>query len=482
MKQTMSADKQIRVRFAPSPTGSLHIGGIRTFLFNWAFARKNKGKMILRIEDTDRERLVPGAAEEIVKMIKTYGLDYDEGPDIGGPYAPYVQSQRLEIYKKYAEELVKKGFAYYCFCSPRRLEEVRSQARVKGQVPKYDRFCLGLDKKEIAQKINAGEKYVIRLKVPEGKVLKFQDLVMGEVSFNTKDIDDQILLKSDGYPTYHLAVCVDDGLMKISHILRGAEWLPSVPKHLLLFEALGFSIPKMGHLPLILDPGGGKLSKRKGAVAAKEFLAEGYLPEAVLNFLMLLGWAPENNQEIFSKEEFIQSFAIEKINKASPVFDRKKLDWFNGVYIRKTQNSKLKTQICQFFGGKYSEEIIEKIIPLIKDRMVKLTDFEPLANPILTRPNLSDLSNLNSLKKEHLQKAIEVLSGISDWNLKNINEKLTTLINKSDWETGDFYMSLRIAICGSKITPPINETMGILGKEETLSRLKKSLSFAHVGT
>jgi len=472
--------KEIRVRFAPSPTGSLHIGGIRTFLFNWAFARKNKGKMILRIEDTDRERFVPGATEEIIQMIKAYGLDYDEGPDIGGPYGPYIQSQRLEIYKKYAEELVKKGYAYYCFCSPQRLEEVRKKAVEKGEVPKYDRFCLNLDKNEVSKRINTGEKFVIRLKVPSGRILKFEDLVMGEVSFHTKDIDDQILLKSDGYPTYHLACCVDDGLMGISHVLRGAEWLSSVPKHLLLFEALGFSVPRMGHLPLILDPGGGKLSKRKGAVAAKEFLAEGYLPEAVLNFLMLLGWAPQNNQEIFSPEEFIKSFAIEKINKASPVFDRKKLDWFNGVYIRKTQNSKLKSQICQLFGGKYSEEMIERIIPLIKERMVKLTDFETLASPILTRPNLSDLSNLGLLKKEHLKKAVEVLSEISDWNLKNINEKLTTLINQSGWKTGDFYMSLRIAICGSKITPPINETMEILGKEETLFRLKKSLTFFDV--
>lgn len=473
--------EEVRLRFAPSPTGSLHIGGIRTFLFNWAFARKNKGKMILRIEDTDRDRFVVGATEEIIQMIKDYGLDYDEGPDIGGPYGPYIQSQRLEIYQKYAQKLISRGIAYYCFCSQSRLEEVRKKMKEKGLIPKYDRHCLNLSKEEVIKKINSGEKYVIRLRVPDNEILRFNDLVMGEISFNTNDIDDQVLIKSDGYPTYHLAVCVDDGLMKISHILRGAEWISSTPKHILIFKALDFEVPKIGHLPVILDPEGGKLSKRKGAVAAKEFLAKGYLPEAVLNFLMLLGWAPDTDKEIFSLEEFVKEFSLEKINKSSPVFNSEKLDWFNGIYIRKTQISKLKDRIYHLYQKKYPKDFIEKTIPLIKDRMVKLTDFEFLVSPIIA-PNFSNLSNLanaGDFKKEHIQKALEALSKIEHWNLRNINESLTALIEKSGFKTGDFYMSLRIAICGCKITPPINETLEILGKKETIFRLKTSLNLFH---
>jgi len=478
--------REVRTRFAPSPTGFLHIGSLRTALYEYAFAKNRKGKFILRIEDTDRNRFVPGATEKLISILRLFGLNWDEGPEIGGPYTPYIQSERVKtgIYKKYAELLIKQGNAYYCFCPPQSKEEIK-ESHAKKELILRDK-CRDLTPGEVESHLKRGEKPAIRLKVPDNEKINYYDFIIKkEISWNTKDVDEVMLLKSDGFPTYQLAVVVDDVAMEISHIIRALEWLPSTPVHLLLFKYLGFKIPEIGHVTDILDPAGGKLSKRKGAVSCEEFLAEGYLPEAILNFIMLLGWAPKDNRELFTLEEFVHNFEKGDLQIANPIFNRVKLDWFNGVYIRKTENAHsegilrkepLKSQICQFFKGKYSEEQVEKILPLVKDRMVKLADFETLAGPIFKTCTTIDPTCLSSIKKEHLEGAIRVLSELNDWQLETINERLTTLIKENGWKTGDFYMSLRIAVCGCKVTPPINESLVILGKDKTLAQLKQALT------
>jgi len=310
----------VRTRFAPSPTGHLHIGGLRTALYNFLFARHHKGIFIIRIEDTDQTREVAGAREEILDILKQVGLNYDEGPDVGGKYGPYVQSERLELYRKHAEELAKNGAAYWCTCSAERLEKMREEQQKRGDVPKYDGACRD------ALRPGSGQNAVVRLRVPEGRTITFVDAIRGEVSFQSADVDDQVLLKSDGFPTYHLANIVDDHLMKITHVIRGEEWLPSTPKHVLLYEAFGWEAPTFAHLPLILNEGGGKLSKRSGHAAAMDYVKEGYLPEALLNFLALLGWNPRGDEEIYSLDELIASFDITKVNKGGAVFSMEKLD------------------------------------------------------------------------------------------------------------------------------------------------------------
>jgi glutamyl-tRNA synthetase len=328
---------KIRTRLAPSPTGEIHVGSMRTLLYDYALAKQSGGELVLRIEDTDQERYVEGAVERMLKVIKDYGLSWDEGPEVGGPDEPYFQSQRLDIYKKYALELVEKGSAYYCFCSEERLEKLREEQRAqKSPVTKYDRYCLTLTKEEIEKNLKDGVPYVIRLKVPNDREIEVEDLVLGKLKFPSNDIDDQVLMKSDGFPTYHLGVVVDDHLMKITHILRGREWLPSTPKHVLLFEAFGWTPPKFVHLPLLREVDSTKkLSKRTGSVGALDFLQEGYLPEALLNFMMFLGWNPGTEKEIYSLDEFVKDFSIEKIQTSEmAAFDRQKLLWINGMYIR----------------------------------------------------------------------------------------------------------------------------------------------------
>ncbi|MEK7481206.1 MAG: glutamate--tRNA ligase, partial [Patescibacteria group bacterium] len=306
----------VRTRFAPSPTGHLHIGGLRTALYNFLFARRHKGQFIVRIEDTDRARLVPGALEEILDILKRAGLMYDEGPDVGGKYGPYVQSERLEIYRKYAKELAEKGAAYWCVCSAERLEKMREEQKKRGETPKYDGHCR--DKK------CAPDNAVLRLRVPADETITFSDVIRGDVSFASNDVDDQVLLKSDGFPTYHLANIVDDHLMKITHVIRGEEWLSSTPKHILLYEAFGWKQPAFAHLPLILSGEGGKLSKRSGHAAAMEYFEQGYLSEALVNFLALLGWNPSGAREVYALDELIKTFDLSKVNKGGAVFSMDK--------------------------------------------------------------------------------------------------------------------------------------------------------------
>ncbi len=455
---------EIRTRFAPSPTGFLHIGSLRTALYSYAFAKSQGGKFILRIEDTDKKRFVPGSVEKIYEVLKKFGLEWDEGP--------FVQSERTKerIYQQYAEKLISNRNAYYCFCPPKEKDEIEEEHEQK-KIEMRD-SCRNMPLEEAKKRLASGEKPAIRLKVPENEKISFFDFVLKkEISWESKFVDDVMLLKSDGFPTYHLAAPVDDALMKISHIIRGRDWLPSTPVHILLFKYLGFELPQIGHLTDILDPEGGKLSKRKGTVACEEFLADGYLPEAILNFIMLVGWAPKDNREVFTLGEFVENFQKGSLQTANPGFNRKKLDWFNGEYIRKTQNEKLKTLIFEFFGKKYAEDLIEKTLPLVKDRINKLLDYKTLAGFLFEKPKV-DVSLFGNLAyREHLKSAAEALSQVDPWTNENIQKKLTDLINEKGWKTGDFFMSFRIALSGSKFTPPITACAEILGKEETLLRL-----------
>ncbi len=463
---------RIRTRMAPSPTGEYHVGHMRTLLYNWALARQGGGQFIIRIEDTDQERKVPGAVEAILSVIRDYGFTWDEGPEVGGPYGPYVQSERLEIYRKYARELVDKGAAYYCFCSKERLAKLREEQQAEGKLSRYDGECREIPLGEAKMRVEKGEEYVVRLKVPSGEKIEFEDLVMGKIVVESDEVDDQVLLKADGFPTYHLGVVVDDHLMEVSHVLRGSEWISSTPKHILLYEAFGWQPPTFGHLPVLLDPGGGKMSKRKGSVSAKSFLEEGYLPEAIINFLALLGWTHPEEEEIFSREEFVERFEAKKIHKVNPVFDRKKLDWMNGVYIRSLDDEKLVRRLEKFKPEGMEMGTVRQVIPLVKDRIVKLSDFAGLTAFLVKRPKIG-AEMFEEGKEEHLRAAEEILSG-AEWNGAVIDELLQEKVAKEGWKAGKFFMNLRVAICGSRMTPPLTGVMLVLGREETMVRIQEA--------
>ena len=339
----------VRVRFAPSPTGYVHIGSLRTALYNYLFAKQHGGQYLLRIEDTDQTRYVEGAIENMIRVLKWAGIEHDEGAMLTndgklvqrGDYGPYIQSERLEIYQKYIKQLIEKGHAYYCFCSKERLEDLREEQKAKGLTPKYDGKCRQYSLEEAQKRIEAGEDYVVRLKLPENQDILFEDLIRGTVVVNTNDLDDQVLMKADGYPTYHFAVVVDDHLMGITHVIRGEEWVISTPKHVYLYQAFGWPVPKFVHLPNILNKDKKKLSKRQGDVAVEDFRKKGYLPEGLVNYLALVGWSPEDNQEIFQMEELIQKFSLDRVSKSGGIFDIDKLNWINAHHIKEASPERL---------------------------------------------------------------------------------------------------------------------------------------------
>lgn len=462
--------KEIRVRMAPSPTGEYHIGHIRTIIYNLAFARKNNGKFIIRIEDTDRGRYVEGAVDRILDVIKDYGLTWDEGPRVGGEYGPYIQSERLDLYKKYALELVEKKVAYYCFCTSERLEKMREEQRAKGIVAaKYDKLCLKLSLEEVKKNLSENKPYVIRLNVPSNKDVTFHDVVFGTITVNTNDIDDQVLLKSDGFPTYHLAVVIDDYLMKITHVMRGNDWIPSTPKHILLYEAFGWEPPTYIHLPNLKELGASKkLSKRYGPVSAREFLDEGYLPEALDNFLMLLGWNPGTDKEIYSLEEFVHDFDIHKIHKTDLVaFDRQKLIWMNGYYIQNMHSDELEKRLRAYYKDDAEVlEVLDKstkgdVLQLAKSRMKTLKDFRNLVIP--EKVDLSD-------EEKRIGKLFgEKLESLSDWNKDTILEVVRDIIKTEKIKGSMLYKILT----GREQGLPLPESLELLGKEKTLEKLEK---------
>ena len=460
---------KVRTRIAPSPTGEdIHIGNLYTALINYAVAKKNNGQFIVRIEDTDRQRYREGAEGQILASLKAFGLIYDEGPDIGGPYVPYRQSERLPIYKNYAEELIEKGAAYYCFCTKKRLEELREQQIKEKKTPRYDKYCL-LQVKNAKERIEKGELYVIRLNVLANKKLWFKDLVREQITIDSNEIDDQVLLKSDGYPTYHLGVVVDDHLMEISHIIRAEEWISSTPKHVLLYESFGWDLPVFAHVPILRNPDKSKLSKRKNPVWASWYLKEGFLPEAVLNYLALLGWSHPEEKEIFSLDEFIRLFKLEDLNTVGPVFDIEKLKWMNGEYIRNLSGADLAERLKEFYKDDevavtlLNDEFMGSLmVSLAQTRMKTLKDFKDLIISLIVEAR-------NENEKNIARSLSEKLSSIpdEDWNKEQILAVFKGVMNE---------FSIRMPILyyiftGKEKGLPLPETLEGLRKKKTLERL-----------
>jgi len=484
---------QVRTRFAPSPTGYLHIGGLRTALYAYLFAKQNRGKFFLRIEDTDQTREVIGAVDNLIKALKWANIVPDEGI-IGqeggkvaekGNFGPYTQSQRLPIYRRHADELVKNGHAYYCFCAPERLEKLRHDQEAAKQPTKYDGWCRSLTAEQIASKIKAGEKYVIRMKSPDNRVIEFTDLVRGQVKIHSKEIDDQVLIKADGFPTYHLAHVVDDHLMKTTHVIRGEEWLPSTPKHLVLFEYFGWTPPQYAHLSLILNPDKSKLSKRQGDVAVEDYRDKGYLPEALINYVALLGWNPGTEQEIFSLQELIKEFDVKKIHKAGAVFDIKKLDWMNSEYIKKLPLNKF-AELTKPYLEKNVDPIpadlaLEKIMRLEQERISKLSEAGEGIG-FLFQEKLAYDANLLVWKKSDAagaKKALELIKNelekYTDWNKENLEKSLIQFIKNQNLTNGEALWPLRVALTGLEKSPTPFEVAEILGQEKTRSRLQQAI-------
>ncbi|MDH5533310.1 MAG: glutamate--tRNA ligase [Candidatus Pacebacteria bacterium] len=473
----------VRTRMAPSPTGELHVGSFSIILKNYAFAKKHGGQFVLRVEDTDKVREVEGAGERLLNTIKAYGLSWDEGPDVGGPHAPYTQSERLDLYVEKANELVESGHAYHCFCSREKLEAVREKAREEKRPPKYDRHCRNLSKEEVVKKLSENGEFVIRLAVPDNRSIVYTDLIRGDIEVNSDIIDDQVLLKSDGFPTYHLAVVVDDNDMEISHIMRGEEWLSSTPKHILLYEAFGWKPPVFAHIPIYLNPNGkGKMSKRKGDVSAQSFLDKGYLPEALLNFFMILGWTPKDQRDIISLEEYVQEFDPQDISKKSVAFDIDKLNWLNGVYIRKMWDENqvdLVTRLEKFTPTDFPQAKLDQILPLIYERLEKLSDIEELSDFFYRDIKVDRSLLLKKADKELVSKQLdELYAGLNEieWTTSEIEKVVRSIQEEHDYKKNQFFMMVRIAVTGKKATPPLFETIEVLGKDLTLRRLKLALT------
>lgn len=463
---------KIRTRIAPSPTGFPHIGTIYQVLFDFSFAKKLNGEFILRIEDTDRARYVEGAEEVIYESLSWFGLNPDESPIKPGNLGPYRQSERLEIYRKHVDELINKKYAYYCFCSKERLENMRAIQIEKKIPPMYDRLCRALGEDEINKNLASKMSYVVRMKIPDNRKIKFKDLIIGDVEFESKAIDDQVILKSDGFPTYHLGVVVDDHLMNISHVFRGREWISSTPKHVLLYEYFGWEMPKHAHLPLILNTDGkGKLSKRHGHASVDYYKIGGFLPEAVLNYLSNIVWNHPEGKEIYDLNEFIKLFEMTQITSQGARFDIQKLIWVNQQYIQNLSQVELAEKIINFYPNlfqKLSQEdvhiLLEKLFPLIRDRMQTLADFEILAGHLFSPPqNLVRNEKENEIRIE----LIEELSKISNWQKENILTVLKFVLQKYGIRMPVLYY----IFTGKEKGLPLPESLEILGKDKTLERV-----------
>lgn len=476
----------IRTRMAPSPTGEMHVASMATLLKNYAYAKKNHGQFILRIEDTDKVREVENGVAQIQSIIKQFGLDWDEGPGKDGQYGPYIQSERLKIYQEKAHELVKRGQAYYCFCSKERLEKVRQEQQALHQPPRYDQYCRHLTEAEVQERLAAGESYVIRLKVPDNQDISFIDLLRGKITFNSSQVDDQVLLKSDDYPTYHLAVVVDDHLMNISHVMRGEEWISSTPKHVLLYHAFAWPLPIFAHFPLFLNPDGkGKMSKRKGTVSAQSFLDRGYLKEALLNFLMILGWSPEDQREILTLKEYIQEFEPSDLSMNSVVFDIQKLNWINGVYVRNLPRAELINRLQQFIPQEFPQEKMEEILDLVYERLVTLADFSQLTDffykdiEYAKQLLLKKVGDNKALVLEQIQLTKNSLGSLADFSGPTLEKIIRELQEKNNWHKGQYFMMLRIAMTGKTATPPLFDTMAVLGRDLVNKRLDLAIKKIH---
>lgn len=537
--------KKIRTRFAPSPTGMLHVGGLRTALYNYLFAKHNNGDFILRVEDTDMKRTIKSSVGNIVKILNLTGLKYDEGVFIDndgkiaqkGDFKPYLQSERLDIYEKYIDGLIKNDYAYFCFCSQERLEKTRKEQQAKKMAPMYDGRCRELSNAEIKSLIKKKTPYVIRLKTPKDGFTEFKDLIYGKIKIANETIDNQVLVKSDGYPTYHFASVIDDHLMEISHVIRGEEWLPSTPKHILLYKAFGWKAPKFAHLPLLLNPDKSKLSKRQGDVAVEDYLNKGYLPEALLNFILLLGWNPKTEEEIFSLDEMIKRFDLSGVNKYGAVFNVEKLDWINGMYIREMELGELtklcvpylidagliekipnakcqmpnKFQISKFkiqnkscnsqfairnsnevsgiryqvssAGEEINFEYLKKVVALEQERMKKLSEIGELVKFVFVDKLKYDRELLVWKKmsfkevKNNLELAYNELKKIAekDFVKDNLEKVLRDLMEQEGIKAGELLWPLRVALTGLRGSPGPFEVGEVLGREKVLGRIREGI-------
>lgn len=480
-------------RFAPSPTGYLHVGGLRTALYAYLLAKKQGGTFVLRIEDTDRERFVADGTQNILNSLSWASVLPDEGVVLAedgevssrGENGPYIQSERLRIYKTHVDQLIASGHAYYCFCTQERLDEVRKQRQQAKLPPGYDGTCAHLSAEDVAARLARGDRSVVRLRMPEAGSVSFEDLIRGTVTFNYSDVDDQIILKSDGFPTYHLAVVVDDYHMKVTHVIRGEEWISSTPKHLYLYEAFGWNPPAFAHLPLLLNPDKSKLSKRQGDVAVLDYRDAGYLPEALLNFVAFLGWNPGTEQELFTLEELIQSFSLDHIHKAGAVFNRDKLDWFNREYIKKLDSDRFKSLVLEFSGT--HRNVIERnwnsLQETLQERIVKFSDVPELfetdllfvvskphleANLLVWKQSTPEETKINLIRTGEL---LGVLSE-SDWNKESIESTLLPFAEEAG--KGNVLWPLRYALTGQKASPDPFTCAAILGRAETLARIESA--------
>jgi len=476
--------RTVRVRFAPSPTGSLHLGNIRTAIFNWLFARHTGGKFILRIEDTDKERSTPESVNVILESLRWFGLDWDEGPDAGGDFGPYYQMQRLDKYKKHVDILIKKNMVYPCFCTPERLADMRHQMQKQKLPPRYDGKCRNLSKEEIERLTSQGIKHVLRFKVPTTGITEFKDLIHGKICIDNSVLDDFVIVKSNAGPTYNFACVVDDIEMKITHVIRGDDHISNTPKQIAIYKALGINSPEFAHIPLILGPDKAKLSKRHGAASPLEYRDMGYLPHALLNFLTLLGWAPGDNRELISRDELIESFSIEKINDRNAVFDSQKLDWMNGIYIRKMPLEKLVDIALEELKKakliKDTKEVdinkISKIVKLIQERLKKFSEIPQLINYFFDKPVYEEKPVRKFLEKdgvsEMLQELSRVIEEVEPFDIETLESAVREFIEKKGLKPGDVIHPVRVALTGRAASPPIFDVMQVLGKQTCLKRIR----------
>jgi len=491
----MFGKNKVRVRFAPSPTGEMHLGGLRMALNNYLFAKHNNGDFLLRIEDTDQARFVPGSMRNIIETLKWAGMDYDEGPVLNGDvvtdkgdHGPYLQSRRLDIYKKYADELVAKGHAYPCFCDAERLEQMRHEQELRKEPPRYDGRCRNLTAAEVATHRAAGVREVVRLKMPQEGVSKFIDLVRGEIEFENKLIDDQVLMKSDGFPTYHLAVVVDDHLMEITHVIRGEEWISSTPKHLALYSFFGWKPTEYAHMPLILKAGGGKLSKRDLATSAMGYIEEGYSKEALLNFVALLGWHPKGDKEQMTIAEMIENFDLAQVNKAGAIFTTDKLDWLNGLYIRSLTPDQFAKEARPYLekagliDAAFPEAKLVKYAALEQARIKKFTELAP-AIEFMFKPPLPDKTILcwkkqepsdASSKLEMILPALEMATG-DEIVAQKLETAIKAMIASAGTPVGETLWPLRVALSGREASPGPFDIAAALGKNESIHRLHNAI-------
>lgn len=485
-----------RTRFAPSPTGFQHIGGYRTALFSWLLARHTGGQFLLRIEDTDTARTVPGAVEAVIEGFKWLGLEIDEGPEVGGPYGPYFQTQRRALYLNYAEQLIEGSHAYRCFCTPERLQQVREQQRANGEPPRYDRLCRRLTQGEIASRLKDGMSYVVRLASPTSGKTVVKDILRGEITFDNASLDDSVLLKSNGYPTYHLASVVDDHLMKITHVVRAEEWIPSAPLHAITYAALGWEPPIFAHVPDVLSAQGGKkLSKRFGAIPLLGYRERGYLPWAIVNYMALLGWSFDDKSNVLSREQLIGAFDLDRVGVAPARYDEERLLWFNGYYIRQLSSAELLEHALPFMerpeadGGlpdavarPIDRELAAKVLHLEQERMKTLAEapgmtsfffvhalsYEPQT---LIAKNMDAERTLTGLKRAH-----EILASLSGWVAADMEARLRELVAELGLKPVQLFTSLRVAVTGRTVSPPLFETMEVLGRETSMARIEQAIS------